>query len=80
MVADTFEGRAGVRAFPRDRQPLAGRLDAGLYLLAGLGGRGFTLAPLLAEHIAALALGYPSPLPASAADLVDPLRPAAAPA
>ena len=32
-------------------------------MLAGLGGRGFTLAPLLAEHVAALVVGAPSPLP-----------------
>ena len=44
----------------------------GLFVLAGLGGRGFTLAPLLAEHVAALALGAPSPLPAPLAARLDP--------
>ncbi len=73
---EALEGRAGIRAATPDRLPLAGAWpDAGgLYLLAGLGGRGFTLAPLLAEHIAAKALGAPSPLPAPLARLVRPER------
>lgn len=72
-------GRAGVRAASPDRQPLAGALAPGLFLLTGLGGRGFTLAPLLAEHVAARACGLPSPLPADGAALVDPGRPAVRP-
>jgi tRNA 5-methylaminomethyl-2-thiouridine biosynthesis bifunctional protein len=46
----------------------------GLFVLTGLGSRGFTLAPFLAEHVAALALGAPSPLPGPLADLVEPGR------
>ena len=49
-------------------------MTVGLWVLAGFGARGFTLAPLLAEHVAALALGAPSPLPRSQAELVDPGR------
>lgn len=60
----------GVRAVAPGAVPYAGVLDTGLYLLAGFGGHGFTLAPLLAEHVAALAMGTPSPLPASLARLV----------
>ena len=70
-------GRASIRAVTADYLPLAGQApgaDPGLFVLAGLGGRGFTLAPLLAEHVAALALGAPSPLPATAQALVDPGR------
>jgi len=48
--------------------------QAGLYILAGLGGRGFALAPLLAEHVAARATGAPSPLPLPLAGKVDPAR------
>jgi len=78
-LAAALEGQpiraaAGVRAATGDHQPVAGRLEEGLYVLAGLGGRGFTLAPLLAEHVAGLVLGLPSPLLASAAALVDPAR------
>jgi tRNA 5-methylaminomethyl-2-thiouridine biosynthesis bifunctional protein len=45
-----------------------------VFVLTGFGSRGFSLAPLLAEHVAALALGAPSPLPAPLCDLVDPQR------
>lgn len=77
LLADQpLEGRASVRATTADRLPLAGAaLDLpGVYVLGGLGSRGFCLAPLLAEHVAALALGAPSPLPAALAEIVDPGR------
>jgi tRNA 5-methylaminomethyl-2-thiouridine biosynthesis bifunctional protein len=72
-----LSGRAALRAATPDHLPLAGAApdrSPGLYLLTGLGGRGFTLAPLLAEHVAALALGAPSPLPRRVAEAVDPRR------
>ncbi len=65
---------AGVRATTRDYLPLAGATGDGLFVLGGLGSRGFTVAPLLAEHVAALALGAPSALSADIARLVDPAR------
>lgn len=71
-----LNGRASVRATTPDHLPLAGPapdLD-GVYVLGGLGSRGFCLAPLLAEHVAAQALGAPSPLPAPLAELVAPDR------
>jgi len=66
----------GVRAATRDSAPLAGAVAerSSLYVLCGLGGRGFTLAPLLAEHVAALALGAPSPLPSAIGRSVRPDR------
>jgi tRNA 5-methylaminomethyl-2-thiouridine biosynthesis bifunctional protein len=67
------QGRASVRATTADRLPLAGGAD-GLFVLTGFGSRGFSLAPLLAEHVAALALGAPSPLAADLAALVEPGR------
>jgi tRNA 5-methylaminomethyl-2-thiouridine biosynthesis bifunctional protein len=70
-------GWAGVRATTSDFLPLAGAAGAdapGLFVLSGLGSRGFCMAPLLAEHVAALALDIPSPLPAAAAELVAPDR------
>jgi tRNA 5-methylaminomethyl-2-thiouridine biosynthesis bifunctional protein len=70
-----LSGRASVRATTPDRLPLAGAAGAdGLFVLGGLGSRGFALAPLLAEHVVALALGAPSPISRAAADLVDPAR------
>lgn len=70
-----IRARAAVRATTPDRLPLAGETaEAGLYLLGGLGSRGFCLAPLLAEHVAALAAGVASPLPLDLAARIDPLR------
>ncbi len=72
-----LEGRAGLRAACTDFLPLAGAVEGeapGLFVLAGLGSRGFCAAPLLAEHVAALALGAPSPLPSPLAGIVNPAR------
>jgi tRNA 5-methylaminomethyl-2-thiouridine biosynthesis bifunctional protein len=70
-----LEGRASIRAVTPDRLPLAGSAGApGLYVLSGFGSRGFSLAPLLAEHVAALALSAPSPISRAAANLVSPDR------
>jgi tRNA 5-methylaminomethyl-2-thiouridine biosynthesis bifunctional protein len=68
-------GRAATRVATPDRLPLAGPTgQPGVWVLAGFGARGFTLAPLLAEHVAAQALGAPSPLAAPLAGLVAPAR------
>lgn len=70
-------GRAAVRATTPDHLPIAGPAtgaEPGLFVLGGLGSRGFTTAPLLAEHVAALASRAPSPLPRDLADAVDPSR------
>ncbi len=72
-----LEGRASIRVSTPDYLPLAGaapQSPEGLFVLTGFGARGFTLAPLLAEHVAAMALGAPSPLPQPLADFVDPAR------
>jgi tRNA 5-methylaminomethyl-2-thiouridine biosynthesis bifunctional protein len=66
-------GRAALRATTVDRLPVAGEVE-GVFLLTGFGSRGFSLAPWLAEHVAALALGAPSALPTDQAELVDPGR------
>ena len=69
-------GKVGIRASTPDRSPIAGPVAGsdGLYVLAGLGGRGFTLAPLLGEHIASLILDEASPLPGSLSASLDPDR------
>jgi tRNA 5-methylaminomethyl-2-thiouridine biosynthesis bifunctional protein len=77
LEARPLQGRASIRAVTPDRLPIAGaapQAPAGLFVLGGFGSRGFTHAPLLAEHVAALALGAPSPLPADAQALMDPAR------
>lgn len=72
----TCRAHAAVRATTRDRLPFAGAVDGrpGLFVLGGLGSRGFCLAPLLAEHVCAELVGRPSPLPRSIADRVAPDR------
>lgn len=79
-AAGPSKARAAIRATTPDRLPLAGAApDApGLFVLGGLGSRGFCVAPLLAEHVAALVVGASSPLPADLAARVEPLRNAAA--
>jgi tRNA 5-methylaminomethyl-2-thiouridine biosynthesis bifunctional protein len=76
LTPEALEGRASVRAVTPDFLPLAGAASEarGLYVLSGLGSRGFCAAPLLAEHIAAQALDAASPLPARLQALVDPAR------
>ena len=74
LASAMVPGRAAIRATTPDRAPLAGRIDAGLFVLGGFGARGFALAPLLAEHVAAVALGAPSPLPRPLAALAAPGR------
>lgn len=72
-----LDGRARRRAATPDRMPMAGAAPGfpGLFVLGGLGSRGFCTAPLLAEHVAALLVGQASPLPADLAAAVDPARP-----
>lgn len=74
LAGGRIESRAAIRATTPDRLPLAGQVAAGLFVLGGFGARGFALAPLLAEHVAAEALGAPSPLPGPLAASVHPGR------
>jgi tRNA 5-methylaminomethyl-2-thiouridine biosynthesis bifunctional protein len=80
LAAALLQARASLRAATPDHLPLAGALAGpleggeGLYILAGLGARGFTLAPLLAEHIVAETLGAPSPLQRCVAAAIVPAR------
>ena len=73
-AAEVRGRRAAVRATSADRLPLAGALSERVFVLGGLGSRGFALAPLLAEHVAALITGAPWPLPADLAARIDPVR------
>ena len=57
-----LSARAAVRATTPDHRPLCGRLAQGLWVLTGLGGRGFSWAPLLAEHLVAEIAAQTSPL------------------
>ena len=74
VAAGAIRGRAAIRATTPDRQPLAGEIGPGLYVLGGFGARGFALAPSLAEHLSAVILCAPSPLPRTLASVVAPGR------
>lgn len=76
LPAAALESRAAVRATTPDHLPLAGPVPGrpGLWTLTGLGGRGFTWAPLLAEQVAAEIAGAPPPLPHDLSRLVAPGR------
>jgi tRNA 5-methylaminomethyl-2-thiouridine biosynthesis bifunctional protein len=76
LAGAPLSGRAAIRAVTPDFLPLAGPVEdaPGLYILSGLGSRGFCAAPLLAEHVAAQALAQPSPLPRDLIKIVHPGR------
>lgn len=74
-------GRSSVRVAAKDRLPLAGAASPragedgpGLFVLGALGSRGFTTANWLAEHVASLACGEPSPLERDVAAAVSARR------
>lgn len=79
--AKTIEGRVGFRCTTHDYQPVAGSLDNlegdklnGLFLFTGLGSKGLTYAPLLAEFLADKLTGQPACLPRSLEKRVNPHR------
>jgi len=59
---EEFGSRVRRRASLPDRRPVAGKLAKGIWVLGGLGARGFTLAPLLGELLAAEMLEHAAPL------------------
>ena len=61
-AVDALHGWAGVRATLPDRLPALGALKAGLWVAAGFGSRGLTLAPLAAEVMCAWLHREPMPL------------------
>lgn len=68
--------RKAVRATTPDRLPISGPIPGapGLYVLGGLGSRGFCVAPLLGEDIASRILGHPAPLPRASRERLSPAR------
>ncbi len=69
-----FRSRASIRVMTRDYLPVVGPADDGIFLLTGLGARGFCLAPLLAKALLNQIIGVPSALPLIAKKLLDPRR------
>ncbi|MFL1452975.1 bifunctional tRNA (5-methylaminomethyl-2-thiouridine)(34)-methyltransferase MnmD/FAD-dependent 5-carboxymethylaminomethyl-2-thiouridine(34) oxidoreductase MnmC [Marinobacter sp. GN3S48] len=76
-----LQGRVGFRCTTHDYQPAAGELTNlegstldGLFVFTGLGSKGLTYAPLLAEFLADKLTGQPPCLPRSLSKRVDPHR------
>jgi tRNA 5-methylaminomethyl-2-thiouridine biosynthesis bifunctional protein len=63
----TWQGRVSLRALPRDSMPVVGAVPQmnDVYVLAGLGSKGFSFAPLCAELLAAQILGEAYPMTAN---------------
>lgn len=59
-------GRASLRVTTTWTLPISGKISDGVYVLSGLGGRGFVHAPLLAETLVSQVCGDPAPLPLDA--------------
>lgn len=72
--AEIVGGRTALRATIRDYLPLAGHVRDNVWMLGGLGSRGFLTAPLLAECIADRMTGAAPPLPPDLMAAVDPNR------
>lgn len=70
----TWQHRAAIRAQLSDYHPVCGRVRDDLYAFYGLGARGFSHAPLLAEHLACVILGQISPISAVMAQKISPQR------
>lgn len=72
----TWQGRASLRALPRDSMPLVGSVPnmAGVYALTGMGSKGFSFAPLCAEWLTSHLLGEPLPLPELLGKQISPSR------
>lgn len=71
---EMLSGRVGFRCTTHDYQPVAGRLPDGTFLFTGLGSKGLSYAPLLAEFLADLIVDQPAALPESLAARVAPFR------
>lgn len=69
-------GRVGLRAVAPDRMPVLGPWPAGegVFICTGLASRGLALAPLLAETLASMICGEPSPIERSLQAKLAPAR------
>ena len=72
----TWQGRVSLRALPRDSMPVVGAAPHmnDVYVLAGLGSKGFSFAPLCAELLAAQILGEALPMTNKLAAVIRPDR------
>ncbi|MDE2420122.1 MAG: FAD-dependent 5-carboxymethylaminomethyl-2-thiouridine(34) oxidoreductase MnmC [Gammaproteobacteria bacterium] len=72
----TWQGRASLRALPRDSMPVVGQVPQmnDVFVLAGLGSKGFSYAPLCAELLAAQILNEALPMTDQLAYTIRPDR------
>ncbi len=72
----TWQGRASLRALPRDSMPLVGQVPQmkDVFVLVGLGSKGFSFAPLCAELLASQILDEALPMPHKLASAIRPDR------
>ena len=71
---DSCSGRTSQRASTPDRTPVMGQLAEDIYVLGAVGARGFTMAPLLGEYLAAQIALMPNCLNQSIQAALDPFR------
>jgi len=71
---DSCLGRNSQRASTPDRNPVMGQLAADVYVLGAVGARGFTMAPLLGEYLAAQIALMPNCLNQTIQAALDPFR------
>ncbi len=71
-----WQGRTSLRTLPRDSMPVVGQVPnmANVFVLAGLGSKGFSFAPLCAELLAAQMLGEALPMTDQLAHTIRPDR------
>ena len=67
-------GRTSQRASTADRNPIVGQLAKDIFVLGAVGARGFTVAPLLGEYLAAQIALMPNCLSRSIQAALDPFR------
>ena len=72
--SDDMQMTANLRVSSKDRLPLAGKIEKNIYAIGGLGSRGFSLGPILGEHVASLINNSPSPISSGIALAIEPLR------
>jgi tRNA 5-methylaminomethyl-2-thiouridine biosynthesis bifunctional protein len=72
----TWQGRVSLRALPRDSMPIVGRVPQmdNIFVLAGLGSKGFSFAPLCAELLVSQILGEALPMTDQLAAAIRPDR------
>lgn len=69
-----IKGWAGLRTVSRDRMPLVGQWDDGVYTTLAHASRGLLTSPLSGEMLASQIMGEPCPVPARVAEMLSPQR------